>query len=387
MLKKCISKCKGIDEPNCTLPKKCKYINGKTRKYCRLDYKYKMNKPDCNITLRKQNVSLKNQSPTKQNAAKNRISKLIRSSKMFLNKICPDSGACITFGNNIDQLYNYFNGFTNFDYVVSPIKRIGSPSANGFINEIEYDKSGYKAHAILKSSQKTISDNLVYEYIVGIKYINRQIKLFPCFVQTYGLYFYDSLINWNLFKNTKKLDKNNLQHLILQKNIDYEKACKESKYASILIQHIHEAKSITDMLDNRNFVNEDLLHIMFILYHTLSSLSKTFTHYDLHTGNVLLYKPKDNHYIEYHYHTDGITQSFCSSYIPKIIDYGRSFFNNGNINGRKIYNKVCSTRKCNPNCGSNKGFQWLDPIPYIHISSSKKNESHDLRLLNTVKLK
>ena len=52
---KCVSKCKGIDENVCTPDKKCNYIN-KTRKYCRLDYKYKMNKPNCNVTLKKQDT-------------------------------------------------------------------------------------------------------------------------------------------------------------------------------------------------------------------------------------------------------------------------------------------------------------------------------------------
>jgi hypothetical protein len=338
-----------------------------------------MNQPKCNVTLKNKKANI--------SEAKQRISKFIKSSKVFLNKICPNAGACITIGSNVDDLTQYFNGFTKFDNITRPLKRIGAVSVNGFINEIEYDKNGYKAHTILKSSQKATADNLVYEYIVGMKFVNRQIKSFPCFVQTYGLYFYDTALSWRLFKKTKNLDKNNLQHLILQNKIDYDKACKESKHASILIQHIHDAKSITDMMSNHIFVNNDLLHVLYPLYHTLSSLSKTFTHYDLHPGNVLLYKPKDNHYIQYHYHyEDGTTQTFLSAYIPKIIDYGRSYFDNGNLNGRSIYNKVCATRKCNPRCGKKYGFTWLDPTPYIHISSSIKNESHDLRLLNTVKL-
>ena len=387
MSKKCVSTCKGLDENVCN-PPQCKYIN-KTRKYCRLDHKYKMNKPACNVTLRKNGAFVKNPvNNVNVDKARNRISRFIRSSKLYLNKICPSSGACIAFGNSTDQLTDYFKGFTGFEYAVSPIKRIGNPSVNGFINEIEYDRGGYKSHAILKSSQKINADNLVYEYIVGTKIINRYMKIFPCFVQTYGLYFYDSPDNWSLFKKTKRLDKDNLQHLSLQRNIDYTKACTESKFASILIQHIHDAKSITDMVNNKGFVVNDLLFIMFIVYHALSSLSTVFTHYDLHTGNVLLYKPKEGYYIEYHYHNkDGTTQTFCSPYVPKIIDYGRSFFNNGTLNGNTIYNKVCAIPECNPKCGNKKGFKWLNPVPPdAQISASKKNESHDLRLLNTLHL-
>jgi hypothetical protein len=387
---RCISKCKGIDENECTPQKQCRYVN-KTRKYCRLDYAYKMNKPACNVTLRKnaKNSAVVQNPVNNANAdkARGRISRFIKSSKLFLNKICPTSGACITFGNNVELLTDYFKGFTGFEYVVSPIKRIGKPSANGFIRELEYNRNGYKAHAVLKSSQKPSADNLVYEYIVGTKLINRVLKIYPCFLQTYGLYYYNTLDDWNLFKKTKVLDKDNLQRLTLQRNIDYEKACTESKFASILIQHVHNATSINDMLDDadKTSLNNDLLYIVFILYHALSSMATKFTHYDLHTGNVLLYKPKDGHYIEYHYHcTDGKTYTFCCPYVPKIIDYGRCYFNNGRLNGRTIYDKVCATQKCKPKCGSNKGFLWLNPVPRLAISASKKNESHDLRLLNTI---
>ena len=377
---RCVSKCKGIDENECTPQKQCRYVN-KTRKYCRLDYAYKMNKPACNVTLRKNAIPVNNANADK---ARSRISRFIKSSKLFLNKICPNSGACITFGNNVDLLTDYFKGFTGFEYVGSPVKRIGTPSANGFINELEYNKNGYKSHAILKSSQNPNADNLVYEYIVGTKLINRVVKIYPCFLQTYGLYYYNTPAAWNLFKKTKLLDKDNLQQLTLQRRIDYEKACKESKFASILIQHIHNATSINDMLydADKSSLNNDLLYVVYILYHALSSMATKFTHYDLHSGNVLLYKPKDGHYIEYHYHhSDGTTNTFCSPYVPKIIDYGRCYFNNGRLNGMTIYDKVCATKKCKPQCGKTKGFTWLNPVARLKISASKKNESHDLRLL------
>lgn len=376
--KKCVSVCKSFEKTECN-PPRCNYID-KTRKYCRLSHKYTMNKSTCNITqrLKKKDIVA--------NATK-RISRFIKSSKLFLNAICPKSGMCIAFGKSIDELTRYFNGFTNFDYVVSPMKRIGAVSANGFVNEIEYDKNNYKAYSILKSSINPQSDNLVYEYLVGIKYINRKLKLFPCFVQTYGLYFYDSRNSWNTFKTTNNLNANNLTHLLLQNNIDYKKACTESNYASLLIQHIHNAKSLKDSLKDKDFIENDLLYMAFIVYQALSSLSKTFTHYDLHGDNVLLYKPIPDHYIEYHYHyTDGTKNSFFSSYVPKIIDYGRSYFNNGNVKSLNIYNQLCKTKECDPNCGGNSGFSWLDTTPYLGISSSKKNESHDLRLLSDLNI-
>jgi hypothetical protein len=333
-----------------------------------------MNKQNCNVTRR-----------IRKKDAQKRIGNFIKSSKLFLKTVCPTSGTCIAFGKYTDELTRYFGGFTNFDYSVAPINRIGSVSSNGFVHEIEYERDGYKAHALLKSAQEKTSDNLVYEYLVGIKYINRKVNFFPCFVQTYGLFFYDKLVGWRTFRNNARLDKSSLKHLILQNSIDYVNACKKSKYASVLIQHIHKAKSILDMKLDLNFLKKDLLNILFIIYHALSSLSTTFTHYDLHANNILLYKPMDGKCIEYHYYySDGTKNSFLCPYVPKIIDYGRSFFDNGNVNSKKIYEKICKVPQCKPTCGKNFGFKLLgyqEPELNSYMYSSEKNESHDLRLL------
>jgi hypothetical protein len=179
--------------------------------------------------------------------------------------------------------------------------------------------------------------------------------------------------------------------LSFEKTVDWSRSCIESKWAAILIEQIADAVSLQDMLNNRgtliSFVyTPTLLYILFIIYHALAKLSKQFTHYDLHTGNIMLYKPSKKKYIKYIYHdaTGGSPLEFNCQYIPKIIDYGRSFFDNGNLNSRKIYDRLCKEKDCEPKCGEHFGFQWLDPVPFLHISSSQKNESHDLRALHMV---
>jgi len=375
---KCVSTCNQFPEADCN-PPRCKYVKSQTRKsYCRLSQKYKMSKINCNVTRKIKKKDL-------VEVARKRIGNLVKSSKKFLNIVCPNSGVCTAFGEHTKELNNFFKGFTDFQYVKSPLKAIGAVSVNGFVKEIEYEREGYKAHAILKSAQNWESDNLVYEYLVGIKYINRILHKFPCFLETYGLYFYNSENRWKIMSSTMPVHKSNLGHLILQNNIDYVKTCKDSKYATILIQHIQKAKGLDGMI-NMDFLKRDLLYVLFIVYHALASVSKTFTHYDLHDGNVLVYEPVPGKFIEYHYHNkDGTITSFFSPYIPKIIDYGRSFYDNGKSNSRKIYDKICTVKECSPKCGIDSGLSWLDPKPYITISSSKKNESHDLRLLNRLR--
>lgn len=377
---KCFSTCREFEKEECNTPR-CKYINGPTLEYCRISHKYKMNKPKCNVTRRIKKSEQKAY-------ATNKIGEMIKRSGKFLQTICSDSGDCISFGSKVDEITNFFNGFTNFTYALSPINRLGKPSANGFVKEIAYEKQGYKAHAILKSSQNPTADNLVYEYLVGIKFVNRIVKQFPCFVQTYGLYFYNSEESWKIMKGSGPIHKSNLKNLNKQESIDYGKACTESKYASILIQHVKDAKPLSDLLSvgtYTRFIKNDLLYVLFIVYQALASLSSVFTHYDLHTGNVLLYEPVKGKYVQYNYHqADGSTIVFYLPYIVKIIDYGRSFFDNGNVNSRKIYEKICTVNECKPECGAYSGLGWLNPTPELFISSSQKNESHDLRLGKTI---
>ena len=374
-IKKCVSICNQFTESECN-PPRCKYINGKTRKsYCRISHKYKTNKLNCNVTRRIKKKDL-------ENVAKKRIQNFMKKSKTFLQIVCPESGVCTAFGDHTKELNHFFKGFTDFHYVKSPIHKIGAVSNNGFIKEIEYDNQGYKAHAILKCAQNPEADNLVYEYLVGIKYVNRLLQSFPCFVETYGLYYFDKEMNWKIMKGMGPIHYTNLKHLLPQKNIDYVKACQQSNYAALLIQHIKKAYGMNKMINERSFLKKDFLYTLFIVYHALACNSTKFTHYDLHSGNVLIYEPVPGKFIEYHYHNnDGTITSFFSSYIPKIIDYGRSFFDNGNTNSKKIYDKICSLKECNPDCGTDVGLSWLNPKSFLTISSSKKNESHDLRLL------
>jgi hypothetical protein len=298
----------------------------------------------------------------------------------FLKHICSDSGVCIAFGTKSDKIKKFFNNFTNFDYAVNR-RRIGAPSNNGFIYEIEYKHQNYFAHAILKSSVRTDSDNLMYEYKVG-QTVNRFNKHFPCFVETYGVYKYNTDAGWRNSQNGISINK--LQNILTQyPTTNYKDSCINSQYISILIQHIKDAPTIHSKSVSQEFKENDLLYCLYQIYYTLSMLSNDFTHYDLHTNNVLLYKPVNGKYIQYHYHLpDGTIVSFKSRYIVKIIDYGRSYVNGSMVD----YKQICRIKECEPNCGYSKGYSWMSPKhhPYS-INSSLLNKSHDLRLMNLVK--
>jgi len=171
------------------------------------------------------------------------------------------------------------------------------------------------------------------------------------------------------------------------------KSCEEPLSIGIMIENIKESHTLHSTIKNYisnypkeyvEFMNFELLYILYQIYAPLSILSDVFTHYDLHANNIMLYTIEPYKYIEYNYHYDDRTVTFNSIYIVKIIDYGRCFFKDTEYNPEDIYKDLCRskyrTNQCR-DCGKDSGFTWLNPSPYHFVSSQKRNMSHDLRLL------
>jgi hypothetical protein len=307
----------------------------------------------------------------------------------FLKSVCSDAGVCIAFGQETQKIKDFFGDFNKFKNVTG-IKQIGKNSANGFILEIQYSRDNYNAHSILKNSLAKGSDNLAYEYFVG-QYINKKINRFPCFLETYGLF-----VN-NKNKTSIQTDLQKDLTLISDKsksnnNTDdiYKISCTDSDKLSLLIQHISNAQTIEDKLHDPDFIINDLLFVLYQVYMPLMCLQDEFTHYDLHSENVLLYEPVIGKYIQYHYFVNGDKISFKSKYIAKIIDYGRCFFDDKTTNSMFIHTKICQESSCDPECGEDVGYGWLhedalDGYNY-YINSSEVNKSHDLRLMYDITL-
>jgi hypothetical protein len=243
----------------------------------------------------------------------------------------------------------------------------------------------------------------MYEYQVGKEFINKQTIIYPCFLETYGLYKYEDPLQQNeLSKIHRQKRAINMKYLKkwlqLLKKPDYKIGCKQSMFVSLLIQHIKGSSTLDSyydhIYDNMSYLNffykYEIIPILFQVYMPLRMLRKQFTHYDLHTGNIMLYKPDKNKYIHYHYidNKSGNSISFYSQYVVKIIDYGRSYFNNGSTNSEDIYKTICDEKQCDPKCGSRYGLSYLKTGSSRrqerknYITTGKSNQSHDLRLLH-----
>ena len=312
-----------------------------------------------------------------------------------------DSRLCLAFGTFSQEIKSYFAGFNNFKYATA-VRLIGKKSENGFVNEIEYEREGlhtdsrrdpseadtsetdtYKSYAILKSTKNLLADNLMYEYRVG-QYINTFNRVYPCFLETYGLLKYKTDQDWEkLASDNVETDPHErvefLKGLAIQP-LDYSAACTESRNLAILIQHFNNFYALNDIVSDQDFFQKELMYVLFQLYIPLAQMKYTFTHYDLHLNNLYVYEPAPGKYIQYHYYlVPGMPPvSFKSKYMLKIIDYGSSYFKDEDEDSQTLIDKICKIpTKCDNDdgCGQNVGSNK-------HIN---KNQSIDLKALFAIK--
>ena len=413
---KCFSTCRKRPQPECDHPL-CQYTNGSRYQYCRLKHTYKMNAA-CEPELRTRKGTQKNQKPpvveepkavaefrerVKKTAATRKIKKFMKKHKNkrrahYLKSICSDAGVCIAFGTESEKIKKHFDHFDNFQLLSKPARRIGFPSANGFIKELTYENEGYVANAVLKSTHRNTADNLLYEGIVG-RYLTKVGKQFPCFVETYGIYKYEPGA-YDTIKSHGETAPAVLQaglskiHQLRPSDIGF--ACENPTYMAVLIQHLHNANTLLEKMfakaTKQQFMSEELLYVLYQIYMPLACLGKHFTHYDLHANNVIVYEPIVGQYIHYHYHTGdkGEVIHFKSRYMAKMIDYGGCYFDDADGIGftkssKRLYVEVCNTKKCK-DCGQTHGFKALEynreTLPKNEFKcATLPNQSYDLGLL------
>jgi len=326
----------------------------------------------------------------------------------FLQSICSDAYFCMAFGRETERLKIFFDGFTTFKYAIEPAILISS-GANGFTNEIIFERDGYKVSTVLKSAIKLTSDNLYVEAYNGFKYINEFNKYFPSWLETYGAFKYNNKTLW------KKLQRENeyyftsaelmegiIQQPIPEPDITPEvvrNSCIDANYNAILLQYIHNPLTLhawySEIRTNEYDMSVELIQILFQIYSTLAVLNTKygFCHNDLHMGNVLLYEIPNGQFIEITYKNavGGATISFKTRWIAKIIDYGRCYFKGNEQYYRLlcVNHEVCGgvydeAHKKFHQCGVGAGYNWWDGelnAENSYVSSRRPNSSIDLMLL------
>ena len=307
---------------------------------------------------------------------KRSLKRLSKRSKNFLERIeedilvCNDTSKCFSFDStSINNIFKY----ATFEYCTK-IETINK-GANGIVSLITYEIDEYLSTAILKRPTDSNSDNLFYEYIAGIEYINNQLKYFPCFVETYCLY--DDNIE-ECDDNTNEISCDDIKNyrIVDISNIDMgDITCIRSCNLNLLIQNIDNAMTLHEYckIENGWYNIFEMRNILYQIYAVLDVLQNEFTHYDLHTGNVLLYQIPNGQSITMRYHeSDGQIIEFKTKFIAKIIDYGRCFYE-----GEKMY----------PENASDCGYSFIDDTllkDAYYISTQIPNKSHDLLLASRI---
>jgi hypothetical protein len=318
----------------------------------------------------------------------------------YLKTICTDSGECLAFGLESSNIKKIFSDFTDFSHL-SKVVNAGSESANGFVLNLHYESMNYKANALLKSSRKKKSDNLYYEYLVGTLFVNKMNQIFPCFTETYHLFEHRTeLSKGRLLKNELSVNKyskwlkvNTCDASLIKDSFKcIDESCKNGVSFAILVQYISNPISLASFVvkHRHDILFEDqMICILYQIYACLSYLKDHYTHYDLHTENVLLYKLPDGKYVNIKYvdERSGNTVTVKTNYIAKIIDYGRCYFgnlgNNGLPTSKMIGDTIFNSKVCSKLVPSKVGynfFKYEATERNFYISSLMRNKSHDLRL-------
>lgn len=333
--------------------------------------------------LRRKNISKKIYKAYRK-SDKSLLKKRLRT--YYLKGMCSDSGVCIAFDKEMDKIKKYFDNFTDFSLVnKDEIVKIGGDSVNGSVWLLPYEKNEYKSETIMKIPHKSKTthqnDNVVFEYING-NFINQLNNYFPCLVLSYGLFLTGSSAASKFPDTLNKYEY--INYTSTKKKELIRNSCNNPTRFSILVQYFKDSVTMNDYLKKKSggYDFEELIKCLFQIYFFLHNTRETFTHNDLHTNNVLMYEPVKGKKIHYTYTLEcGETIEFTSSFMPKIIDYGRCY----TLYSKPLYPLLCNECK---NCGINDGYTLFENNHpnnlHEHMSSLYPNVSQDLRLYFSV---
>jgi hypothetical protein len=319
-----------------------------------------------------------------------------------LEKLCPNSGTCVSLGPYGKHIKKIFRDFKDFSLVARSSIKLIADGQNGVLYSIPFEIGNYTTYAVLKCAKNPESDNLLYEYLIGKYFINGVSRSFPCFLETYDLYKFEDewaqrafLNNYNLrnyFSKLKRLDDEEMN------DEEIKTSCILTNKICVTMQHFDNLTTLNKMINTAYTAKSayDVFNVLYQVYFALDQLKDKYTHYDLHTNNVCVYKPypgKNCVLMRYHYTKENKVIEFKTEYIAKIIDYGRNYFYvSKSFNTRELVKEVCQLQECAPDCGIYNGYliisgsmsqdeglsqdYMIDPI--------QPNRSHDLLLAKRV---
>lgn len=255
------------------------------------------------------------------------INELIPDDSMYLSKRVENYLILFRELEKNPELYNLY---------FKVVKLISDESANGVAFIIRSNDSDRleDSEVIVKVSRHTYSDSLFYEYYIGttLNLLRLQNRT-EHFSLIYGKMFcgFDSktLFSDN-FTNTKLCDskKSPKLHLVYEymRNPETRRVTSFSSY-------IGRIRELRDDQSQIFTIERNIINIIIILMYTLQVAQDAlkFTHYDLHTENIMVVELDVPKQVHIKYGKDDFT--ITTTVLPYIIDYGRCHVNPNNVMG------------------------------------------------------
>ena len=221
-----------------------------------------------------------------------------------------------------DKRYDFLNYFMNNVNQVLP-NMVHKPvkSVHGYVIFSDFIKVKNK---IVIKTPKTSDEirNMLFEYYIGSRFLNKLRTKTPNFMYTYGIFMCNPLVN--VTKTTDNKDQTNL-------SVNF---CNDSKKNNIyLLFEKIDGLNLHDFILNINSEKQldDVINCAFQIIFSLNIAQNEgqYAHNDLHSENIMLRIIKSP--IEHEYIIGKSKYKMKLNYISTIIDYGMNRFVENNI--------------------------------------------------------
>ena len=274
-----------------------------------------------------------------------------------------------TVWNNLAKEFNKYS-------LLQPVSVFElSKGGNGVTHLVKFENAQHVAFAVLKYSENPllqnalavfsndidpsifVTDNIMYEYVIGYTLYNALSNRFCLFVKTWGVY---RGLNVKVGKLRATQD-NLVSRGTIEQYVD--SACRKPKNFQILTEYIPTEPDLklSNFVEDRPLLNQ----LLYQIYGPLGFLNTRFglSHNDLNPNNVILHKLPEPVRFVYVFMDGSPNVEFTCQYLVKLIDYARTTVNSGL--SRDFLNKLETTPSCldNKNNVNNlSGFNWLKDI-------------------------
>lgn len=239
------------------------------------------------------------------------IDRFVNTSTGSYDSVFQDGMGCL-----VDGMVSSNTGFPDarLRRWVTNYNKIGGPSSGGMafaLNNVDYTLFAVKVPLrVTRNGDISQTEDLSHEAFVGMAALNNLRSKIPTFVHTYGAFSCTAPF----------LDVDSVTN-----DVDVITWCSgsNSSIRYLVLEYIENSVSLADI--SSKLSPEEFLQIYLQVINAVNVANKEydFTHFDLHSGNVLLQKLSKPISVPL-YMKDGSIKHIITNYLARIIDFGMS---------------------------------------------------------------